>query len=86
MPAQQGQRRQHDKGNNASATLTKTPAQCWWQQGCNKGNITNIPMAKVQALQGQRCQQNDGKDASATMAKKPMLALTNQQQSQEWQW
>ncbi len=74
MPAQQGQRRPRDEGNDASATPAKSMARCW--QGCQRVSRLLRDWADASSRCWRQRKGNKGNDASATREKVP---------SQRWQ-
>jgi hypothetical protein len=69
-PAQQGQRRPHDKGNNAGAMPATTMARCWqWRQRVSQ---LRRDWEDASLRCWQQCKDNKGNNVSATRAKAPM--------------
>jgi hypothetical protein len=69
-PAQQWQRHQHDKGNNASTMRAMALVHLWQQCQRNKGNNATAMRAITSVQLQQQIQRNEGnKDAIATMPK-----------------
>ncbi len=74
--AKQGQKCQHNNGDNASVMTAIMSERCWhfmamlaqwWQiHQCSKENDASMALAKMLARRGQQCQRNAGKDARPT--------------------
>jgi hypothetical protein len=64
MPAQQGQRRLRDKGNDASATPATSMARCWQGRQCVSQLLRDWADASLRCWR--QCKGDKGNDASTT--------------------